>query len=271
MQWFYARNDQQLGPVSPSDLQQLAQAGTILPETLVWKEGMESWQPFRTVSDQTAPARAGLPPVLDQGLCAECQRPFSRNDLLSLEKFLVCAACKPVFLQKLREGLMPGGSAAIWRSGKFLVMRKEASLPDRCVKCDGAASGEKLTRKLFWHHPALYLLIIPGLLIYAIIATIVGKRAKIQIGLCHPHRQRRKRSLLIAWGVFLSCIPLFIVGGTYGIGWIIFLGVIAMLAGPVYGMIACPMVTPKKIDDQFVWLNGVTPQYLETFGEFPGR
>jgi hypothetical protein len=41
--WYYARDDKQFGPVSASELKQLADAGRITPEDLLWREGMEAW------------------------------------------------------------------------------------------------------------------------------------------------------------------------------------------------------------------------------------
>ncbi len=43
VQWYYARNDQQFGPVSAAELKQLADAGRLSPDDLLWREGMESW------------------------------------------------------------------------------------------------------------------------------------------------------------------------------------------------------------------------------------
>ena len=43
--WYYARDDEQLGPISTADLRQLAAAGKLAPEDFVWKEGMEQWAP----------------------------------------------------------------------------------------------------------------------------------------------------------------------------------------------------------------------------------
>ena len=45
MQWWYGRNDEQHGPVSPAELRRLAAAGAITPQDLVWREGMEEWAP----------------------------------------------------------------------------------------------------------------------------------------------------------------------------------------------------------------------------------
>lgn len=43
VQWYYARNDQQFGPVSAAELKHLADAGELSPDDLLWREGMESW------------------------------------------------------------------------------------------------------------------------------------------------------------------------------------------------------------------------------------
>ncbi len=43
VQWYYARNDQQFGPVSAAELKQLADAGRLSPDDLLWREGMDSW------------------------------------------------------------------------------------------------------------------------------------------------------------------------------------------------------------------------------------
>ncbi|MGD9723815.1 MAG: DUF4339 domain-containing protein [Pirellulales bacterium] len=43
LQWYYARNDQPLGPVSAGELKQLAEAGELKPDDLLWREGMDEW------------------------------------------------------------------------------------------------------------------------------------------------------------------------------------------------------------------------------------
>ena len=41
--WYYARNDQQFGPVSAAELKQLADGGNLAPDDLLWREGMDAW------------------------------------------------------------------------------------------------------------------------------------------------------------------------------------------------------------------------------------
>ena len=45
IQWWYARDDEQLGPLSPAELRRLAAGGGLAPTDLVWREGMSEWAP----------------------------------------------------------------------------------------------------------------------------------------------------------------------------------------------------------------------------------
>ena len=49
IQWYYARGQQQCGPVSSSELKRLADQGELAPDALVWREGMKEWIPARSV------------------------------------------------------------------------------------------------------------------------------------------------------------------------------------------------------------------------------
>jgi hypothetical protein len=41
--WHYAKGHEQLGPVNSAELKQMAADGWLLPEDLVWREGMAQW------------------------------------------------------------------------------------------------------------------------------------------------------------------------------------------------------------------------------------
>lgn len=43
--WYYAQNNQQLGPVPLATLQAMAHSGQLSTEDLVWREGMANWTP----------------------------------------------------------------------------------------------------------------------------------------------------------------------------------------------------------------------------------
>lgn len=59
MEWFYAKNGQQLGPVSSQEIESLIKDGTISADSLVWREGMAEWKPANEVL--TIPAASEQP------------------------------------------------------------------------------------------------------------------------------------------------------------------------------------------------------------------
>ena len=68
MDWYYAFEGQQRGPVSEADLAQLAAQGVIAPATLVWHAGLQDWQPWSSLSGiRTVPAWPA-PPAATTGV-----------------------------------------------------------------------------------------------------------------------------------------------------------------------------------------------------------
>ena len=49
MQWYYAIGGERFGPVTHSELEHLVQVGTIVAETLIWRQGMNEWQTLASV------------------------------------------------------------------------------------------------------------------------------------------------------------------------------------------------------------------------------
>ena len=49
VEWYYARENRQMGPVSPAELKRLAAAGELGPDDLVWREGMTEWSAAKNV------------------------------------------------------------------------------------------------------------------------------------------------------------------------------------------------------------------------------
>jgi len=54
MDWFYAQNGRQVGPVTLEALLSMLQGGHVHPGDLVWREGMADWQPAATMPELTA-------------------------------------------------------------------------------------------------------------------------------------------------------------------------------------------------------------------------
>lgn len=115
--WYYAENGEQRGPVADPDFEALIQTGKINSETLVWREGQAEWLPFRIVRPGGAPPPVNAAPAADGVFCSECGNRFPPGDVIQYNGVNVCAACKPVFVQKLREGVHVGSSmeyAGFW-------------------------------------------------------------------------------------------------------------------------------------------------------------
>lgn len=165
--------------------------------------------------------------------------------------------------------------AGIWRQGNVLVMHKNAPLPDICLKSNEPAT-RRLKRKLQWHHPAISFTILAGVLVYVILAMILTKRATIQMAMTEAWFAKRFQRLLIAWGIALLAVLLFF--GSFllieladGVifACLIFTSVVMLIAAPIYGQIACRMVAPKRMTDQYLWLKGVHPEFLNRLEDFP--
>jgi uncharacterized RDD family membrane protein YckC len=115
MNWHYVDQGQQAGPVTDDQLLQLFQSGKITADTLVWREGLPDWITYHQASPElvsTSPpllrTPAATPPTgavnPTEVICAECGKVFPVSETIRISNANVCAACKPVFLQKLSEG-----------------------------------------------------------------------------------------------------------------------------------------------------------------------
>ena len=102
MNWYYGLNGAQQGPVDQAALEELHARGTVTAETLVWTEGMPEWKPFGQIRSATAPAPAAAP--TSATVCSHCGQSFGLDEIIQLNGRPVCAACKPLVLQSLREG-----------------------------------------------------------------------------------------------------------------------------------------------------------------------
>ena len=46
MEWFYAKDGRQLGPVTPEEMERLVNTGTITLQTLIWHDDLPEWQRY---------------------------------------------------------------------------------------------------------------------------------------------------------------------------------------------------------------------------------
>jgi hypothetical protein len=163
----------------------------------------------------------------------------------------------------------------VWRQGSILVMHKMAPLPPICLK-SGQPANQWLKQNMSWHHPLCYLGLLGGVIPFVIVALIFTKRANIQIGLTDEWMARRKSWIMIGWGTGLLGLALFAGGIVLAVQGFenfpvvgIVVGLITAITGFLIGNFGGTLVSPKKIDDNYVWLKGVNREVLAMFPELP--
>jgi uncharacterized RDD family membrane protein YckC len=102
MNWYYADQGKQTGPVTDEQLDDMFRSGKIQPDTLVWHEGMTAWASYREAKGVVVSTSSDY--AATEAVCAECGKIFPIDETIRFGNVRVCAGCKPVFIQKLQEG-----------------------------------------------------------------------------------------------------------------------------------------------------------------------
>lgn len=125
MAWYYKDGEQEVGPVSKKDLQELINTKRITGQTLVRSTARNEWMPLVEMArGKSREKNAQPPPVPDPpkkqtdtpptvngddatiavSLCSQCGRSFPQDQVVTFDGQVICAACKPMFVQKIKEG-----------------------------------------------------------------------------------------------------------------------------------------------------------------------
>jgi hypothetical protein len=151
-----------------------------------------------------------------------------------------------------------------WREGKLLVMRPGSALPPRCVKCNAPALQPIKERKIYWHHPAWFVLFFINVIIYVVVAAIVRKSAKVAMGLCASHQRRRTVFLWIGWGGFALSLLAILAAIALDAGALSMIALLAMLIFVIAGMSGASIAAPSKITKEEVRLRGCGAAFLDS-------
>jgi len=73
MNWYYIDGPLRVGPISETEWAELVRSGKITPETLVWREGLEKWTPYKLMPPSAGPEAE--PPEFE----AEPELPVEEN------------------------------------------------------------------------------------------------------------------------------------------------------------------------------------------------
>jgi uncharacterized RDD family membrane protein YckC len=113
MPWYLAHGREQIGPVEDADFEVLVSTGHVTADTLVWREGMDAWEPYRNVVALAAGERLPQPGYT----CSVCRKVFPADDVIELQGTTVCAQCKPIVVQQIEAGVRVAGTmtyAGFW-------------------------------------------------------------------------------------------------------------------------------------------------------------
>lgn len=181
--------------------------------------------------------------------------------------------------------LLDDNPSGIWQDGKHLVVcRHGAEFPPVCMKRCSSYDGPPQKNKFSYNKNSVALGFAFGLL-GAALAQLFSKKATLHLPISHEWKRRRLTDNLLGTLTFVICLVL-IIGGliTYS-NFEAQLGnptlqTIALLAAfsPILIMIGSAIymlresnrkITAHKIDEYFVWLKDVSPEYRGQFPNWP--
>jgi len=108
MNLYYAEGNRQFGPIGKAELQNLIKTKKLTAKSLVWEPGMESWQELGLYVRGKIRGPQSSEMQLETAAkvaCSQCGGLFSLADTVLLKNSRVCASCKPLVLQKIKEGV----------------------------------------------------------------------------------------------------------------------------------------------------------------------
>lgn len=189
------------------------------------------------------------------------------SESIVLSEQVICAQCKPEAVAKLVAGEWLG-NAGMWRDGPVLVMGRKAAFPGRCIKCN-AETPRRLTRRLSWHHPAWYVLLVLNFILYAVAVIFVHHQVKIEFGLCQTHRRRWIFSvaagLLLCVGGFATLVFSVVTATDIASE----IGVAMLIGGLVGAVFGCRLVSARRIDRRWMRIAGAGQPFLNSLPDLP--
>lgn len=199
--------------------------------------------------------------------CANCgtENPAGAKFCMKCGTHLNAAplAYTPVAASGFGAAAMPAPEPQVRREDNvFVVPVAGSTLPAFCVKC-GQPATSWIKKTYYWHNPLLFLLIILGLLIYAIVAMIVRKKAVLAVPLCAGHNSARKRNLWIGAILLIAWLPVSVAlfANDYnGLGVVAIFGLI--IASIVFFGLGVPL-KPTLIDETCGKFKGACPAFLD--------
>jgi hypothetical protein len=165
-----------------------------------------------------------------------------------------------------------GVPSGLWRSGNLLVVKRGAVLPERCLKTNQLVPGARKKITLYWHSPWIFALVLVNVLIFLIVSFAARKSVVLEITMSPEMIRRRNRGYLIGGAIGLGGIIELAVGGMQREpdGFHLLIGIVGLLVGIVVASAASQVLTIQKLEGEYAYLKGASPEYLVALPEWPG-
>lgn len=164
-------------------------------------------------------------------------------------------------------------SGGLWCDDADLIVASGARFPHRCVKCNEPSEQPQKLRKIYWHHPAVYLLLLGYAILYIIVAVIVRRKAEIDPGLCAEHLEKRRLWIGIGCvGALSAWIPLVILANKLDVdpGITMLLALACLIGFAVAGIVKSRILYANRIDDHKARLKGADERFLASLPKYAG-
>jgi hypothetical protein len=209
--------------------------------------------------------QCGLTNFATAPACKRCKVPFYGDAAYAEAAYAdVPEQTQPAagFYEPQEQQYNPGSPQGVWRDGKLLVTIKDATLPNRCIKCNAPAM-KLLKRQVEWYPRYVLLVFLLIRIVGIILYFCLRRRATIYIGLCEDHINKRRFGMLIGGSVMTAGFLLFFgqMSSDPNIG-LIMLGLMMALVGICVMVSVYRTVSATKIEEPYVWVKGVNQDFL---------
>jgi uncharacterized RDD family membrane protein YckC len=119
MEWYYLKDDRQLGPVPESSIRAWLESGFLTPEDLLWRSGMSDWTPVTELPEfgGASPSQPGSypaptgslfgPPVAPPAGCTAYAGFWLRLGAYLIDSLLLSSIVILIWFPKLQKGMTP--------------------------------------------------------------------------------------------------------------------------------------------------------------------
>lgn len=159
-------------------------------------------------------------------------------------------------------------ASGLWRDGTRVVVKRDATFPARCVKCNVPVRASQMPDRRFHCHPLALSVLFPlNLLIDAIVALTMRSHLHYRVGLCVSHLRRRRMSIAFAWSWLPAAILLHYIDRNIDLSLLVFLGAMALTC---IGVVGSPVLVARRIDDD-VRFSGAGEAFLASLPTLAAR